>query len=308
MNPEHGEVRPYFRINSADLYNGFNPLDRFPVDPQRFDATINGRQPLVKQSVFDQQPSMPTAAIGQEPIFDVGQPAAIEKDSLARGILGVAAKQFAEVGRRRDAVLSDQRHFDETSSLSNRREARTLHTAQHPDGRLASKPDIPDRPRLGEHCVRGWCCAVLKNLLRSAGRKARRVSRKEKNETVLTAPGEVSVLTMMVADPECSPAVQVETTDFLSAPFSAADLRRVRFWRLEDRIELLCLSDLWRKIPRCMWQRWVMKHHYRYQTPKVLPTPEVLAEPTPQQRLRPLAEALNMKSNTLSQHWRRKKC
>ena len=161
-------------------------------------------------------------------------------------------------------------------------------------------------PSRGEAQVRAWCCTVLRNLLYSLGRKVRRISRVETIASVLSGDGGCGVIAMVVSDDASCPAVQVEQTEFLTARFSEPDLALVRSWRLSDRIELLCLSDLWRKVPDALWRDWVLEHRAACGTPVILPTKEVLDEATPQDRMSPLAKALGVRSNSLSQRWHRK--
>lgn len=162
-------------------------------------------------------------------------------------------------------------------------------------------------PSRGEAQVRAWCCTVLRNLLYSLGRNVRRMSRVVTIESVLSGDGECGVFASVASDDVSSPTVQVEQADFLTTTFSQQDLATVASWDLSDRIELLCLSGLWRKVPAALWRDWVLELRAARGTPAVLPAREVLNEATSQGRMSPLAKALDVSSNTLSQRWCRKR-
>jgi DNA-directed RNA polymerase specialized sigma24 family protein len=83
----------------------------------------------------------------------------------------------------------------------------------------------------------------------------------------------------------------------LAAPFSEADLARVCAWRPQERLVLLSLGLLWRKVPAEVWGRTVTACGLQPPFP-----PAGFGEgDTREERGRILAEALGWKPNRLSQ-------
>jgi hypothetical protein len=87
-------------------------------------------------------------------------------------------------------------------------------------------------------------------------------------------------------------------------PFSPHDLEEVRRWQpLRDRVLILVLAGLWRKVPSKEWRCWVETCGWPWPFP-----PETVCRcDEPRQRITPLAQAVNMRANTLTQIWHRKK-
>jgi hypothetical protein len=85
-------------------------------------------------------------------------------------------------------------------------------------------------------------------------------------------------------------------------PFSAADLQTLGGWPLRHRVILLCLTGLWAKVPSPTWHEWVDEHRQAHGVPAegTFPAPELLDCAEIAQRNAVLAEALNLRRNTLS--------
>ncbi len=102
-----------------------------------------------------------------------------------------------------------------------------------------------DRFTATERCFVVWCRRVLTNRLidllrRAAARRA----------VALSPEGR--------EDPSAALGLRArEVAADLAAPFSAADLARVCAWKPLDRLLLLSLGLLWRKVPDPVWQRTV---------------------------------------------------
>jgi DNA-directed RNA polymerase specialized sigma24 family protein len=134
-----------------------------------------------------------------------------------------------------------------------------------------------------------WCYTVLRNRwLDIVGREGRRRPLADRAAAALPS------------DPDLHLAI--ERALDASEPFDAGDLRLIGGWPLRDRLVLLCLADLWQKIPPPEWRRWVIEHRSRFGFPdgKEFP-PEALAGCDQiADRNAVLSAALNIKRNTLS--------
>ncbi|AWM40241.1 hypothetical protein GobsT_13050 [Gemmata obscuriglobus] len=87
-----------------------------------------------------------------------------------------------------------------------------------------------------------------------------------------------------------------------AAIFGDDDLREIRAWPLRDRVVLLCLASLWRKVPDDEWQGWVRDHRAAHGTPASDPFPPDSLDRgngiADQNAL--LARELDLRRNTLS--------
>lgn len=151
-------------------------------------------------------------------------------------------------------------------------------------------------PRKGDFAP--WCRTVLRNLFRDVARRARRRAKTASTSDVPEAGTENASLHQL-ADQELE--------EFSTSPFSAAEMREIRQWPAKDRVTLLWLSGLWRKVPVSVWERWARDLHHRPIQRWLSPPPELLAAEEPDERLPLVAEALGEKRNTVSQRWCRKK-
>jgi hypothetical protein len=106
------------------------------------------------------------------------------------------------------------------------------------------------------------------------------------------------------------PGAPLHTASSLFAePFCPRDLQRVEAWKVKDRIQLLCLSGLWLKVPEDWWERWVVEYEASrgLRLGRPFPASEVLALDSHNERKGPLSRALKIPLNTLDVYWHRKK-
>src|SRR5262249_35009493 len=88
--------------------------------------------------------------------------------------------------------------------------------------------------------------------------------------------------------------------------FSPADLDRIGRWNAADRVELLCLAGLWRKVTEKIWELWLTEYEARRRVVLVrpFPPPWFVSYHDPPSRTRVLAPALSRANrNTLTQRW-----
>lgn len=161
---------------------------------------------------------------------------------------------------------------------------------------LAPRPRSQPRILLYEASrgsLEGWLASTLRNLWCSARR--RRVP------TTSTLPADVP-------SPESRLDLE-EPANALGLTFEEADLRRIEGWPPRVRVELLTMSGLFVKVPPDMWERflneWELERHQTLVRP--FPPEKVFAAEDPAARTQPLAAALEMPANTLSQRWKRGK-
>ncbi len=85
-------------------------------------------------------------------------------------------------------------------------------------------------------------------------------------------------------------------------PLGELDLRAVGAWSLRERLVLLCLSGLWRKVPPVLWGEWVDEHRRWHGTPPsgLFPPDELGDSEQLAERNGALARLLGLKRNTLS--------
>jgi hypothetical protein len=103
-----------------------------------------------------------------------------------------------------------------------------------------------------------------------------------------------------------APSAEVYSTLFAEL-FSAADLEVVRGWGTRWRIELLCLSGLWVKVPEADWESWLVEYEaaVNRRLGRPFPPGDFLGHDDPRARLAPLARALGIRRNTLATRWHR---
>jgi RNA polymerase sigma factor (sigma-70 family) len=89
----------------------------------------------------------------------------------------------------------------------------------------------------------------------------------------------------------------------LQQPFGQGDMERIRGWKARDRLLLLALTNLWCKVPADEWDAWV----HASKLPEPFPPCECAQVQEPAERVGMLAACLQMRPNTLSQFWCRKK-
>lgn len=157
---------------------------------------------------------------------------------------------------------------------------------------------------------KNWCCTVLRNLLYQMGRREKRRRGHEITASTLEQNADTvyGILDELEATENTDSGIhEIEAEDFLTASFSEADAARIRDWDMLDRIILLCLAGLWRKVPVVQWASWCDAVARERKLTAPLPPDELLECETREQRLPVLASALDMRRNTLAQRWKRRK-
>ena len=154
-----------------------------------------------------------------------------------------------------------------------------------------------------------WCRTVLYRYLYSTGRKARRQQRWERLSSTIH---EDHVALTPFLDAESSEDVFLEVNkrelaDFDAQPFSTMDQARVESWPLFDRVFVLSMSGLWRKVSCECWSEWTLVLESK--RPLLLPAPpmELYTCESPQQRTPIVASTFKMTRNNVSQRWHRKR-
>jgi hypothetical protein len=111
--------------------------------------------------------------------------------------------------------------------------------------------------------------------------------------------------------PTDEPAWRVGTrlADRLDTPFAPPDLVELSRWDPILRLELLCLGGLWQKIPREVWEDWLLLYESVRVTklPRPLPPEDWDPARPPGDRTHWLAEALGYRPNSLAVRWNRRK-
>jgi DNA-directed RNA polymerase specialized sigma24 family protein len=88
--------------------------------------------------------------------------------------------------------------------------------------------------------------------------------------------------------------------------FSPADLDRIDRWKAAERVELLCLAGLWRKVTMKIWELWLTEYEAKRDVvlARPFPPPWFVSYDDPPSRTRVLAPALSYANrNTLTQRW-----
>jgi DNA-directed RNA polymerase specialized sigma24 family protein len=90
--------------------------------------------------------------------------------------------------------------------------------------------------------------------------------------------------------------------------FSPGDLERIGLWKAAQRVELLCLAGLWRKVTDRLWESSLLEYEAKrgLTLPRPIPPPSFVLHGDPKSRTQLLARALFLPTtNLLSQHWNR---
>jgi DNA-directed RNA polymerase specialized sigma24 family protein len=133
-----------------------------------------------------------------------------------------------------------------------------------------------------------WCRRVLTNRLLDL------MQRRTATTGTATDEGEVAPVA-----PE-RPLRLGPTLDF-ALPFGDRDLERIEGWVPVNRVLLLCLAGLWRKVPAERWQTWLEQADF---VPP-FPPAELTDREEVTERLTFLASFLGILPNTLSVRWSR---
>ena len=101
---------------------------------------------------------------------------------------------------------------------------------------------------------------------------------------------------------EAEPDASVE---WLTTPFSQQDLDSLMSLNSSLRLELLCLSGLWLKVPAATWSAWIGEYERcrHLELARPFPPKEFHDFHDPKKRLRPLAAWLAYRPNTLTVRW-----
>lgn len=143
---------------------------------------------------------------------------------------------------------------------------------------------LPDGP------FESWCYAVLRHLWLD------RVRREARRRPPLGDSGGSSL-----REDDLRQALE-RAIDALEV-FGEHDLQVLRGWPLRDRLVLLCITNLWTKVPNGVWREWVLNHRDRYGVPDGdLFPPTALADcHLVSEKNEILSGTLEIKRNTLSQ-------
>lgn len=137
-----------------------------------------------------------------------------------------------------------------------------------------------------------WCFYVLRHHLIDLVRQRNR--QRENMTSTLKEP----------ADPRGAHGVSaVEIELDLGTPFSPPDVARVRVWKAIDRIVLLCLAGLWRKVPAALWRKSAVECGLALP----FPPPGFGRCQDREERNEMLARAMGWRRNTLAQRWCRRR-
>jgi len=143
-----------------------------------------------------------------------------------------------------------------------------------------------------------WCQRVLRNFKFDAGRCRCRRDRVFENASGGNGQAELRHV------PDGADVVRQlqrqEANVIYSAKFSPQDLASLGDLDLLTRVAALCRFNLWHKVPRDLWRRWCRQLETEYALRDGLPLEEV-RQADDSRRHRILAQALNIRSNTLLQ-------
>jgi hypothetical protein len=95
----------------------------------------------------------------------------------------------------------------------------------------------------------------------------------------------------------------------LATPFSGPELDELQVLDPCLRVEVLCLGGLWLKVPASAWEEWLAEYERKRDVVLVRPFPpdDFIHHDAPAERMRPLAQCLGYRTNTLSVRWKRNK-
>jgi len=154
-------------------------------------------------------------------------------------------------------------------------------------------PRITQWTNRGPQSLRSWLEMVIRHLARDHQRK------------LAVAARHLESLTLT---PTWRDASMSEIADLLVAPFDTHELATIGTWKVQKRIEALCLGGLWKKVPPTVWENWLRDWESERQRPLARPFPPesfVFEGDDASSRITPLAAMLGMSPNTLSQRWSR---
>jgi len=136
-----------------------------------------------------------------------------------------------------------------------------------------------------------WAYRVLMNALKDMWRRKRKAPLSLKDESITLPPDRQPDHRGLVA----------KALDW-TAPFSEDDLARIEAWKTRDRLRLLAVSRLWRKIPESAWEDWCRESNVEAPFP---PT-ECVPEDNPEW-MKLLAKAIGENFGAFKRHWHRKR-
>ena len=160
------------------------------------------------------------------------------------------------------------------------------------------KPDAGGVPRIkkfdpGKGSLETWLLRVLRNLWRDRTRGLANRAR-----------------TLPIADdlPDTSPPLWTTLAANYGRAFSRSELSVIASWGVRERVEMLCLSELYHKVPAAEWEDYLTAYEAATGVTLVrpFPPPEVTIATTAARRTRPLAAALGVENrNAFSKRWER---
>lgn len=134
-----------------------------------------------------------------------------------------------------------------------------------------------------------WCYTVLRNRWLDSVRREQ---------------GQQRIAARTATAPRTEPVLRSAVERALDAQedFGPEDLRQIADWTPRERLVLLSLSGLWRKVPHPEWARWIAEHRACFGLPDPVSfPPDALSDcDTLRKRNEVLAGALRLKRNTLS--------
>jgi hypothetical protein len=142
----------------------------------------------------------------------------------------------------------------------------------------------------------GWLWRVLDRLLMDVLKSRRR---RGKHEALATDSGDKGG--MMERQPDLATSDLDARMDH-NAPFGEMDLQEIEAWPVRDRLRVLVVARLWRKVPEHLWVGWCEEEGLSQ------PFPDNPEEPaTMQHRIASLAAEIGESPEAAKQHWYRKR-
>jgi len=164
----------------------------------------------------------------------------------------------------------------------------------------ASHDEAAPRPRIAEYNpatgpLPAWLWTVLDNLLKDVLRAA--VRRATREQPIVCRDGEPDIAERVV---DSTPHRAADELDRM-APFADQDLEQIAAWPVLDRILVLVVFGLWRKIPTNAWRGWCSDAGL----PNPFP-PETQGERKRGEWISFVAESLSASPNALQNRLRRR--
>ncbi|HUY34243.1 MAG TPA: hypothetical protein VMV69_15965 [Pirellulales bacterium] len=142
----------------------------------------------------------------------------------------------------------------------------------------------------------GWLWKALDRLLLDVTKSRRR---RAKHEASATDSGDDGGMMERRPDPATS---DLDAGFDRNAPFGDRDLREIEAWPVRDRLRVLVISRLWRKVPEHLWIGWCEEEGMSQ------PFPDDPEEPaTIQDSIFSCAAELGESPEATKQHWYRKR-